>query len=252
MAAVERDDQFEPDAVIDAAPPPTTELFCRETLCFFVGIAVLVSGILVSTGLLEWHLASLREGSLWSILATVIAAFVPGLFFKRTRKICGAIILGIVAITAWSFFAGMAGYGWYVFFSSGMSFDGAYPLMIPKSGAALLLLGLALLTICVAIHGMGDAGYLQRAGFILGVFAVWSAVILLLVTVHYGLNHASAEAYDRQRAEKAAEIARSVVPVTSEQISSIIDCRHGSVPDEVICRIPTPKSDPKTNGMNHD
>lgn len=153
----------------------------QAKICLSVGALVLLSGILVGFGILDWYLSLWSKVPGWSSLLTVTVVLVGGLFFDKTRRFAGKLLLVGVVLFVLFWMAVFSGYGWYVFFTTGLDIESKFPLIISKPGGALIFAGIVMLIACGCIHFMdGESFYCRVAAGVAWVIMGTASALFVL------------------------------------------------------------------------
>ncbi len=161
-----------------------TLLPLRARICLTASVLVLVAGLLSGFGAVDWYASLWTTHPVWSCVLTVGIVAGVGLIFDRTRSIAGWILVGGVLLLILVHMAAFSGYGWYVFFTEGTDLQGKYPLAISTAGAALIVLGIVMVSFCCCMHmGADDQTFACRAAQGVAYSVMFTAFALLMVTV---------------------------------------------------------------------
>jgi hypothetical protein len=170
----------------DVADEPTVEkapMPLRAKVCLTVGVLVLLAGLLVGFGVVDWYVSLWGTYPGWSSLLTAVIVLVPGLFFGRTRSVAGKILLTGICLFVLFWMAVFSGYGWYVFFTTGLDIESKFPLIISRPGGALIIAGIVMLIVCGCIHFMEGESFSCRAASAAAYVIMMSAFALFMMTM---------------------------------------------------------------------
>lgn len=195
----------------------------QARICLTSGALVLLSGLLIGFGTLDWYVSLWSAYPGWSSLLTAVIVLVPGLFFDRTRSIAFMVLLTGVLLFVLFWMAVFSGYGWYVFFTTGMHIDGKSPLIISKTGGALIIAGIAMLVVCAVIHIKdGVESILCRAAAGVACFILATSSVLFLLSI---ISEPMLKPVENRR-------------LTVEEISTLKDCEVRDGSTKVRCFLP--------------
>lgn len=167
----------------DAQTVEKTPMPLKAKICLAVGGLVLVTGVLVGFGIADWYFALWASHPGWSSLLTATILVGAGLFFDRTRPKATTILFVGLCLFALFWMAVFSGYGWYVFFTSGLDIEGKVPLIISRPGGAMIIAGIAMLIVCGCIHFMDGESFSCRAAVGASWIITATASALFLVSI---------------------------------------------------------------------
>lgn len=171
------DEQAE-DQTLEKTPMPL-----RARICLAVGGLVLLSGVLIGFGITDWYFSLWTSNPGWNSLLTATILVGAGLFFERTRPKATTILLAGFCLFVLFWMAVFSGYGWYVFFTTGLDISGKFPLVINGTGGALVLAGILMLIVCGCIHFMDGESFLCRVAVGVSWFTMVSATALFMLSL---------------------------------------------------------------------
>lgn len=220
--SVDTECEIAPDAQAEEQTVEKTPMPLRAKICLAVGGLVLLAGVLVGFGIADLYFSLWTPHPGWSGLITAAIIVGAGLFFEQTRSTAGKILLLGIFVFVLFWMAAFSGYGWYVFFTTGLDIESKFPLIVSKPGGALILAGIVMLIVCCCIHFMDGESFWCR---------VWAGLawsIMATAPVLYVLTMISAPMLTQVATRE----------LTSEEISTLKSCEVPEGSTKVRCLLP--------------
>lgn len=175
--------EMELEAKIENQSVERTPVPLRAKICIAVGGFVFLCGVLVGFGVHDWYFSLWAAHPGWSSLLTATILVCTGLCFERTRD--KAMTISLVGFLLFVLFwmAVFSGYGWYVFFTSGLDIERKVPLIISRSGGAMIITGIVMMTICGCVHFMDGESFFNRAATCISWVVITTATTLFLLSI---------------------------------------------------------------------
>jgi hypothetical protein len=218
---IDDESEFGPD-VSDESTVEKPPMPLRAKVCLTVGVLVLLAGLLVGFGIVDWYVSLWSTYPGWSSLLTAVIVLVPGLIFDRTRSVAGRILLVGVTLFVLYWMAVFSGYGWYVFFTTGLDIEGKFPLIISEPGGALIIAGIVMLIVCGCIHFMEGESLSCRAA-VASAYAIMVTAFTLFILTMFS-------------APLLTPVA--TIGLTSDEISTLKGCEVTEGSTKVRCFLP--------------
>jgi hypothetical protein len=216
------------DCFLEEAVAEERRRTTKETICFAAGAVTLTVGLIATFGVAEalsqlifdYPVPALYGGSL--VVAAIFALFAP------TRNLALAAIIVLLAGAAVFVLVVSSWYAMFVYFTTGMDISGNIPVVVPKFGAAMVIVGVAMLIICSVLHSEES----NRDGVMWNVITATILVHFAWLFIMLAFFGASRLAHERTQNEPTT---RALSPA---EISTLVDCTvsHGS--RAVSCSLP--------------
>lgn len=181
--AVGSESEVAPDVQAEEQTVERTPMPLRAKICLAVGGFVLLAGVLAGFGIADWYFSLWTSHPGWSFLATALIILVAGLFVDRTRPTAEKILGVGLCLFVLFWMAVFSGYGWYVFFTSGLDIESKVPLIISRPGGAMIIAGIVMLIVCGCIHFMDGESFSCRAAVGASWIIMATAGALFLVSI---------------------------------------------------------------------
>ncbi len=161
-----------------------TPLSVRAKMCLTASGLVLLAGLLIGFGVVDWYTSLWNTHPFWNSVLTAAIVLGLGLIFDRTRAIAGRTLLGGSLLIILLHMAAFSGYGWYMFFTTGMDIEGKVPLIVSRTAGALIFAGVVMLVVCYRTHfNDDDEPILLQAAAGLAYVIMFTAFAIFVLTL---------------------------------------------------------------------